>query len=246
MRSFLASVESVKPHWLTSSTKILILAPARYEIFPLMPTALTSFDSLWRKVFRRIKWDEDEFTLDNYFTGVIEPDHVFLQMSRFGLNELPIIIIDEYDRINDEECRVLMTDLIKSMARLRNNTTLILVGVAENILQLIRNHGSISRNLAQVPMARMEPDEIREIIVSRIRRLRMKITDDAVWRIAYFSSGLPFYAHSLGKYSAINAVEREIIQITEDTIIASLKNCMDDVDYTIQESYTRATERILS
>lgn len=203
-----------------------------------------SFDSLWRKVFRRIKWPNDEFTLDNYYDGPIEPDHVFLQLSKFSQNEYPIIIIDEYDRIGNDDCRILMTDLIKMLTRAVNNPTIILVGVADNILQLVKDHGSIHRNLAQVPMDRMNRDEIRDVIVTRIRRLRMKISDDAVWRIAYFSAGLPFYAHSLGKYSALRAVEKRTISIDESLVISSLVDCISDVDYTIAESYTRATEQI--
>lgn len=203
-----------------------------------------SFDSLWRKVFRRIKWDDDDQTLDIQFPHEIEPDHVFLQLSRFKQNEMPIIIIDEYDRIQDETCRILMTDLIKSLARAINNPTIVLVGVADNILQLIRDHGSISRNLVQVPMYRMSNEEITEVVASRVRRLRMKITSDALWRICYFSAGLPFYAHSLGKYSALTAIEDEKLDITEKTVTRSIRRCMADVDYTIVESYTRATERI--
>src|SRR3984885_12888355 len=80
-----------------------------------------SFDSLWRKVFRRIKWEGEDTTLDLQFPDEIEPDHVFLQLSRFSQNEIPIITIDEYDRIADETCRILMTDLIKALTRLPNN-----------------------------------------------------------------------------------------------------------------------------
>ena len=151
-----------------------------------------SFDSLWRKVFRRIKWPNESETLDLQFPQAIEPDHVFIQLSRFSQNEIPIIIIDEYDRIRDETCRVLMTDLIKALARTQNNPTLVLVGVAENILDLVRDHGSISRNLVQVPMHRMTNEEITEVVASRIRRLRMKITSDALWRICYFFVRAPF------------------------------------------------------
>lgn len=203
-----------------------------------------SFDSLWRKVFRRIKWNGDETTLDLQFPNEIEPDHVFLQFLRFGQNEIPIIVIDEYDRIDDEMCRVLMTDVIKAFTRLPNNPTLILVGVADNIITLVKDHASISRNLVQVPMHRMSNEEIREIITSRIRKLRMRVEEDAVWRIAHFSSGLPFYAHSLGKYSALAAIEHKDKLITESTVILSIDRCMADVDYTIAESYTRATENI--
>ena len=178
------------------------------------------------------------------FPQEIEPDHVFLQLSRFGLNELPVIIIDEYDRLGDETCPVLMTDVIKSLTRVPNNPTLILVGVSENILTLVRDHASISRNLVQVPMARMNSDEIREVITSRTKRLGMKITDDALWRITYFSAGLPFYAHSLGKYSALTAVETQSLSIDENVVLASIDRCMADVDYSIAESYIRATEKI--
>ena len=41
-----------------------------------------SFDSLWRKVFRRIVWPGEGGTLDVHFDGEIEPDHVFLQLRR--------------------------------------------------------------------------------------------------------------------------------------------------------------------
>jgi hypothetical protein len=203
-----------------------------------------SFDSLWRKVFRRIKWEGEDTTLDLQFPDEIEPDHVFLQLSRFSQNEIPIITIDEYDRIADETCRILMTDLIKALTRLPNNPTLVLVGVAENILTLVRDHASISRNLLQVPMLRMTNEEISEVITSRMKRLRMRISSDAVWRIAYFSAGLPFYAHSLGKYSALTAIGRQTMNIDEEIVISSIDNCMEDVNYTIAESYTRATEKI--
>jgi hypothetical protein len=206
--------------------------------------ASDSFDSLWRKVFRRIRWPGESDTLDLQFPGEIEPDHVFLQLGRFGQNDIPIIVLDEYDRIRDENCRMLMTDVIKSLTRVQNNPTLVLVGVAENIVSLVKDHASISRNLVQVPMERMNSDEIREVVTTRTKHLRMRISDDALWRITYFSAGLPFYAHSLGKYSALTAIENHKLDIKEETVIASIDRCMADVDYTIAESYTRATEKI--
>jgi hypothetical protein len=137
-----------------------------------------------------------------------------------------------------------MTDLIKALARLPNNPTLVLVGVAENIIQLVSDHASISRNLVQIPMERMTSEEINEVTASRIKRLRMKISSDALWRVCYFSSGLPFYAHSLGKYAALTAVENRRLDIDENTVLASIESCILDVDYTIAESYTKATEKI--
>ncbi|MEJ0018861.1 MAG: ATP-binding protein [Acetobacteraceae bacterium] len=205
-----------------------------------------SFDSLWRKVFRRIsRGPNTTLTADLDYTGPVEPDHVLLEMERFNPTQMPIIVIDEYDRVQDEECRVLMTDVIKGLTISKRNPTIILVGVADDISQLVYDHKSIAaRNLSQVHMKRMSKEEVTEIVSSRVKRLRMTISDDAVWRIAYFSAGLPFYAHSLGKYAALSAVSKESLKIDEGVVLKTLDDCMADVDYSITESYTRATERI--
>ena len=205
-----------------------------------------SFDSLWRKVFRRIRRPSSLLTADLDYTGPIEPDHILLEMDRFNQNQVPIVVIDEYDRVEDEECRVLMTDVIKGLTLSRTNPTIVLVGVADNIVHLVQDHASISRNLVQIPMTRMSSSEIRDIITTRIKRLQMRISDDALWRISYFSAGLPFYAHSLGKYAALQAIACEKRMIVEDTVVSAIDACMADVDYSITEAYTRATERIYS
>jgi hypothetical protein len=205
-----------------------------------------SFDSLWRKVFRRIRRPDSTLTADLDYNGPIEPDHVLLEMDRFSQNEMPVVVIDEYDRVEDEDCRILMTDVIKGLTLAKTNPTIVLVGVADNIIHLVQDHASISRNLVQVPMTRMSSNEIKDIITTRIRRLRMKMTDDALWRITYFSMGLPFYAHSLGKYAALEAILNEKRNISEETVISAIDSCMADVDYSITEAYTRATEKIYS
>ncbi len=204
-----------------------------------------SFDSLWRKVFRRLRRPNSTLTADLDYNGPIEPDHVLLEMDRFAPNEMPIIVIDEYDRIEDDECRILVTDVIKGLTLCKTNPTIVLVGIADSIVQLVHDHQSIAgRNLVQIHMKRMERDEIKDVITPRLRRLGMHITDDALWRIAYFSAGLPAYAHSLGKFAALVTIDSKRLKIDEGFVLRAIDDCMGDVDYTIIEAYTRATERI--
>jgi AAA domain len=192
-----------------------------------------SFDSLWRKVFRRLR-RPDGSIVEKEYGCPIEPDHVFLELQNFNPNELPIIIIDEYDRIGDIDCRILMTDTIKALTLSRPNITIVLVGVADNITTLVHDHPSVSpRNLIQVPMTRMSVQEIKDIITTRLKGLRMRISDDALWRISFFSAGLPFYAHSLGKYSALTAVAQQKTDIDEKMVFSAMTDCMDDVDYSV-------------
>lgn len=205
-----------------------------------------SFATLWLKVFRRIKHTEDgrDSWADEAHKGRVTPDDVQVELGSFGPNELPVIIIDEFDTIEDERCKTLMTDTIKALSDYGVNCTVVLVGVAESINELIHGHESISRALVQVPMPRMSQAELADIVTARLRRSAMSIEDDALWRITFFSAGLPFYTHSLGKHAALRAIGAHRRKVNEKDVFEAMKDCMADVDHTVKDSYVRATERI--
>ena len=141
-----------------------------------------------------------------------------------------------------------MTDTIKTLSDYSDlvHCTLVVVGVGESVTDLVHDHDSIYRPLMQVTMRRMTQDELSDIVTTRLRKLsyNLEISGDALWRLTFFSAGLPFYAHSLGKHAALGAVEARTLRITEDRVISSIGSCLGDVDYSIQENYVRATERV--
>jgi len=59
--------------------------------------------------------------------------------------------------------------LIKEFYDFSITTTVIIVGVAENISELIEDHASISRAIVQIPLNRMSSIELKEIIQKWIR-----------------------------------------------------------------------------
>jgi Cdc6-like AAA superfamily ATPase len=209
--------------------------------------ASDTFESLWRKVFRRIKKVADDGTeswADQAHEVDLTEDDVIAELSSFPPQYCPIIILDEFDRIKDEKCKTLMADIVKNLSDYSVNCTLIIVGVAKSVNELINNLPSVSRALLQVPMPRLSRRELEDIVVLRLRRLGMKIDDLGLWRLTFISAGLPFYTHSLGKHSAIRAIRSHRIHISEDDVYKSMQDCLSDVDYTVKESYLRATEKI--
>ena len=74
-------------------------------------------------------------------------------MQKCNPNALPIIIVDEYSEVRDEDAKALTANLIKEFYDFTITTTVILVGVAENISELVNDHASIDRALIQVPRA---------------------------------------------------------------------------------------------
>jgi Cdc6-like AAA superfamily ATPase len=218
------------------------------KVYPIQINAARTdtFTTLWKKAFRRIKRTDDkgEWWAEDAHPGDISPDDVQIELGGFNPNEMPIVVIDEFDRVEDETAKVLMTDTIKAMSDYGVNCTVVLVGVGESVTDLIRGHESISRSLSQIQMPRMSDGEMRDIALTRLRRLSMAISDDALWRIAYHAAGLPFYVHSLAKHAALKAVSEKRRRIEERDVAAAFMECTRDVDYSIEASYVRATERI--
>ncbi|MDE0209154.1 MAG: hypothetical protein OXJ64_04655, partial [Boseongicola sp.] len=76
---------------------------------------------------------------------------------------LLIVIIDEFDRLSRKVAGQ-MADTIKMLSDYAVPATLVLVGVADTVSDLIQEHTSVERALIQIPMPRMSTEEIRAII----------------------------------------------------------------------------------
>jgi hypothetical protein len=194
-----------------------------------------NFTAIWKKVFRRITIS-DRPVSDNY-TNDITPDDVEYELSRFGLNDLPIIQLDEFDQISDQATRLQFAELIKSLSDHAIHAKIILIGIAENAAQLIAEHASISRALKQVKMPRLSLQDLEKIVVDRYSKLSLKPRDEALFQIAFLSRGLPHYAHLLGRHSALSAIADKRLFVNVDDVYSGLANALRDVDQTIIESY---------
>lgn len=208
-----------------------------------------NFPSVWHKVFRdifikrkRSSGEEVSSLSDLYNDHVINPDDVRRELEEiFMPNDIPIIILDEYDKLADMRANELMANTIKSLSDYGVNVTVVLVGVADTINELIGEHPSLARCLEQIPMPRMDSHERKEILDKIIPRLGMKIQSDAVWKIVDLSRGLPSYVHALGLYSVQNACSRKSIQITELDVDAAIVRVLEKSQESVQEAYAKAT-----
>lgn len=206
-----------------------------------------NFDSMWRKVFRRIKHtasDGSEAWADQSHIGALGVDDVVTELGSFPEDYCPIIVLDEFDRLKDETCKTLVSDVIKSMSDYGSNCTLVFVGVAKSVSELIANHHSISRALIQVPIERLKKAELSDIVLVRLKRLGMTIDETALWRITFLSAGLPFYTHALGRQAAMQAVAAKKKHITDDHLFTGMRDCISDADHSVKAAYVKATERL--
>jgi len=78
---------------------------------------------------------------------VITPEVVRQTLSIISADKLMIVIIDEFDRLQEASLRALFADTIKTLSDHAIPVTLVLVGVADTVDALIKEHHSIERAL---------------------------------------------------------------------------------------------------
>ena len=168
-----------------------------------------SFASLWQKTLREIQLSRQipmagfgapsrmaDDTLDSLLPPEPSPEDIRYTLQRLGISLL--LVMDEFDRLQDENVSRLMADTIKALSDHSVNVTIALVGVADTVDGLLKEHQSIDNCLVQVQMPRMSLPELADILYKGLSQLGMGIEDSASEFITYLSHGLPHYTHLLG------------------------------------------------
>jgi len=162
-------------------------------------------------------------------------------MQMFKENELPIIVIDEFNEIDDDYTSVLVSNNVKALSDSISKVTIVIVGVADNVSDLLKGHRSIERCTEEIPMPRMAVGERRELLDRRLARLGMQISGDARWKIINLSKGLPAYVHTLGKYAVYSALQERRLLISEQDVDNAINEGLQSSQQSLKDSYEAAT-----
>ena len=79
----------------------------RIRYFRVQAFPTDSFHSVGKKIFRKIKFvanagnGEQEFDASDLYEGKITPDDFIDEFSHFNRNDVPIVVIDEFQEITD-------------------------------------------------------------------------------------------------------------------------------------------------
>ncbi len=152
-----------------------------------------------------------------------------------------IIILDEFDRVTDEEARRSTADVIKIISDNNPLVTIVPVGVAASISQLIGHHPSIERNLVQLELPTMGDEEIRNIVSAGCQRLKLEIDDEVLNQVAMLSNGYPHYAHLLGLSATKACLQQRTRRITSELFKTGCEFAIQDAIEKYRDAYAKAT-----
>jgi len=157
-----------------------------------------------------------------------------------------LLIIDEYDRVGDPPTHTRLAETLKHFSDAASRTKIIVVGVAETLAELIGEHESLTRCLAQIKLGRMQKSELGEIVGKGEERLKLVFKDSVRRKIISLSDGFPFFTHLLCSYCAEEA-GKVLLDNPEARVVASeaefckaLRRAIDTAEGTLHDDYQTA------
>lgn len=205
--------------------------------------ATDTFGAVWGKLAERLAPSNSGFgasetsELRRSLKAATSPDDVVRGFMAF--NRPIVTIFDEFDKMPRDEARG-FSDLIKSLSDHAVAATIIIVGVAETVTDLVQNHTSVERAIKQIEMPRMEDGELGEILDKAAVQLGVTFSSNARKTIVSMSQGLPHYTHLLGRDAVRAAVKQRHLCTSVQDVGEGIVNAINDAEETIRDLYAKA------
>jgi Cdc6-like AAA superfamily ATPase len=213
-----------------------------------------SFTTVWQKVLDDVTIIESRaragFTRDLQQTvksarGLLPeragPGDVLVVLRQLAGDKGPVIFLDEFDRIGDPRTRAMFADTIKMLSDRAFPATIVLVGVADTVDELVSEHASVERALVQIQMPRMSRPELQEIVKRGVGAVQMRIDEPALHRVTRLSQGLPHYTHLLAQQAAMGAIGDGVRTVRGAHVDTAVGRAMDRAQRSIVNAYHQAT-----
>lgn len=214
-----------------------------------------TFGSVWKRVFEEIKIKVDDSQAmilpemaEKIVGAYTEPygDGITPDVVRRLLHELAkafwvVIVLDEFDTISDPATRQSLADMIKFLSDRNVAATIVLIGIADDVENLIENHRSIERCLSQIQIPRMTRDDIELVVTKGLKQYKMRIENEPLHEVSRIARGLPHYAHLLGLHSGRNAVSRKSMVVQPVDMKSAMATAIEDVLASTKSDYIKAT-----
>jgi energy-coupling factor transporter ATP-binding protein EcfA2 len=175
-------------------------------------------------------------------SGRVTPYEVTRALEALARDRPLAIFVDEFDRIVDSDDRALFAETIKTLSDRVVGATIVLVGVADDINELIREHRSIERALVQIRMPRMSRAELAEIATKGIEAAQMTIQKTAVDSVTGLSQGLPHYTHLLTQLAGQAALSARRAKVESRDMHAAVERAIARAGQSVAAAYHRAVE----
>jgi hypothetical protein len=159
-------------------------------------------------------------------------------------SDSPVVVIDEFDRMESDRERALFADLLKHLGDKRIPIKFIFTGVASTIDALLGAHQSAIRQLETIELPKLSWDARWAIVTDAVEEFEVDIDRDILVRIAAVSDGYPYYVHLITEKLLWNIFRQE--KIINSITKAHYQSAINDAIHSISAELKRPYEKAIS
>lgn len=213
---------------------------ARYLVFYGSCGVEASFDEMFRAFASRIPLlyhadisptaDEEEHQrsfADLIGEGALDPRELADLFGRI-VGTRVILILDEYDRVQDVAFRRNVAELIKNLSDRAARVQLVLTGVASSLEELVGFTPSIRRNLVGLAVGPMDEEAMRDILDRAEAATGLTFAPEAKALIARMAAGSPYLVRLLGSRAAATALDAERLSVSPEDVTAGTEAVLSE------------------
>ncbi len=140
-----------------------------------------------------------------------------------------LIVLDEFDRVESDEFRLHIAELIKNLSDRSVRVQLVIGGVASDLMQLFKYIPSIRRNVFALQMPKMPGAEIRHLIKNGEDSSGLNFDAGAMDFIVFVANGSPYIASLVSHHAGLVALDSERTAVTADDVAMAVDRALDEL-----------------
>lgn len=172
--------------------------------------------------------------------GELRPRDVLALLPRLACRTL-VCMVDEFDRVEDPGTRTRMADTIKQLSDRGTALSFMIIGVSENLDQILGQHPSIQRNLVAVPLPLLDDAQVASLIEKGSSQSGFAFFPAAVARITVLARGMPYMAQLLGLRLTQAAAARGDTAVSDEDFDTAIGRIIEDAPPGVTSLYASLT-----
>ena len=140
-----------------------------------------------------------------------------------------LMLLDEFDRVETEEFRRSIAELIKNLSDKAAPAQIVIAGVAADLSELIAQIPSIRRNVLGVLVPNMTEEEVAEMLAIAERRAGLGFTAEARELIGLASLGLPYLVGLVAQHAALLTTRRDDLSVSKADVREAIRKARSEL-----------------
>ncbi len=152
-----------------------------------------------------------------------------------------VCVIDEFDRVEDDITRTRIADAIKQLSDRDVDLRFLIVGVSENLDQILGQHPSIQRNVLGVHLPLFTDRDVAALVAKGARETGFSFLATAVARITVLARGMPYMAQLVALRLAQAASARGDTFVSDADFDTAVTGLLGDANPRVLVMYSELT-----